>query len=220
MHIAVETDSIKIEDGSVTYEEFPEGGFKTGRITFDDLQATMSSVNNREFKNMSGYSTLKASANLMKTGKINATFKLPLLADKKYEAEGTIMNVPLAELNPILKNVAFVEISSGTLNRLGFSFSYDDKGSVGKVNFDYEDLKILTLKKERGRIIANLKTLVVNTAVKDEQTITGDIAIARNQKKAVFNLWAISLLDGIKSALIPGRGPKSEKEKDKKSKKK
>jgi Domain of Unknown Function (DUF748) len=218
MHIGIEVDSIRIEDGTVTYEEFPEDGFKTGRITFDGLEATMSSLNNREFKNMSGYSTLKANAKIMKTGEINATFKLPLQADNKYQAEGTIKNLPLAELNPILKNVAFVEISSGQLNRLGFSFSYDDVGSTGKVNFDYQDLKILSLKKERGSHVAGFKTLVVNTAMKDDQVITGDISVARNQKKAVFNLWVISLADGLKSGLMPGRGQKSDKEKKPKKK--
>lgn len=203
--IGIEVDSIILQNGSVTYEEFPSQGFHTGHITFDDVQATMSAVNNREFKNLSGYSTLKATATLMKTGKIDATFQLPLDQTKRYTAEGSIINVPLVELNPILRDVAFVEIASGRLNRMVFAFTYDDVGSRGKLDFDYEDLTIRSLKKERDRNVAEFKTVLVNTAIKNDKTLTGGIDVERNQRKAVFNLWTKSLVDGIKNAMIPIR---------------
>jgi hypothetical protein len=205
MTLGVEVDSIRIHDGSVTYEEFPVEGFHTAHIKFDDLQATMSSVNNKDFKNMTGYSTLKASAQVMKTGKVEATFKLPLEADKKYSAEGSVTNVPLKELNPLLKDIAFIEIASGQLNALHFAFTYDDIGSQGEIRLDYEDLRILSLKKEKDGDVAAFKTLLVNTAMKKDVILTGTIDAQRNQRKAVFNLWAISLVDGLRSALMPGK---------------
>jgi hypothetical protein len=208
MKIGIEVDSIRIHDGTVTYEEFPVEGFRTASITFDELQATMSAVHNREFKNLSGYSTLEASANVMKHGKVKATFKLPLDEKKRYSAEGSITNLPLKELNPLLKDIAFIEVASGKLNALNFTFTYDDIASQGQLGLDYEDLRILSLKKDKEGDVNAFKTLLVNTAMKNEQTLTGEISAERNQKKAVFNFWTVSLVDGIRSALMPGKKKK------------
>lgn len=215
LNLGIEIDSIKIHNGDITYEELPVDGFHYAHITFADVEASMSSVNNREYKNMRDHATLEASAHVMKTGEVKATFKLPLDSKKKYGAEGSISNVPLKELNPLLKDLAFVEIESGKLTMMDFIFAYDDNGSVGKVRFDYEDLRILGLNKDKDMEVNQFKTLLINTAVKNDQTLNGDIDVARNKRKAVFNLWAQSLADGIKSGLIPVR---TSKKKDKKGK--
>jgi hypothetical protein len=205
LKFGIEVDTVKISESTITYEELPTEGFHTARITFEGVEATMNSVNNREFKNLSGFSTLEASAHLMKTGTVKATFRLPLKAKEKYSAEGTIKNVPLKELNPMLKDLAFIEIASGRLNKLDFKFTYDDIGSKGELRFDYEDLKILGLKKAAEKDVDKFKTLLVNTAVKNDQTLTGPIDVQRNQKKAVFNLWAASIANGIRNGLLPGK---------------
>jgi hypothetical protein len=219
LQFGIEVDTIKIHDTKITYEELPTEGFHTSHITFDDVEATMSSVNNREFKNLSGVSVLEASAKVMKTGNVKATFKLPLEAKKKYTAEGSIENVPLTELNPLLVDLAFVEIASGQLNKLDFGFTYDDTGSQGELHFDYEDLKIRGLKKEPHHELAAFKTILINTAVKNDETLTGKIDVERNQRKAVFNLWTISLVDGIKEALLPKPVKKIQANKENKNKK-
>lgn len=218
LHFGIEVDTVKIRDGQVTYEELPTEGFHTAHITFESVQATMNSVNNREFKNLSGVSTLEASAKVMKTGDVKATFNLPLEANKKYTAEGSISNVPLRELNPLLKDLAFVEIASGRLNKLDFNFTYDDIGSKGQLYFDYEDLKILGLKKEREKDVDQFKTLLVNIAVKNDETLAGTINVERNQKKAVFNLWTISIADGIRDAVLPGKKNRNKDNKARKAK--
>jgi len=209
--VGIEVDSIKMQRGTITYEELPEEGFHYAWIRFEDVEATMSSLNNRDFKNMSGYSTLEASAHLMKTGEIKATFRLPLEPKKRYTAEGTITNVPLKELNPLLKDIAFIEIASGKLNKMKFEFTYDDISSEGQLHFDYEDLRMLSLKKERNRNVNEFKTILVNTAVKNDKTLDGEIKAIRNQKKAVFTLWTQSIVSGLKSALMPRNGAKKSK---------
>lgn len=207
----IEVDTVKIINSTVKYEELPINGFHTAHIIFDDIEATMSAFNNREFKNLSGISTLEAKAKVMKTGIVKATFKLPLQKKLKYTAQGTITNIPLRELNPLLSDLAFVEISTGRLNKLNFAFTYDDYGSKGELNFDYEDLKILGLKKTPNKDLNRFKTLLVNTAVKNDQTLTGAIDVKRNYNKAVFNLWTISIVDGLKNGLLPGKKSKNKK---------
>lgn len=212
----IELDTVKIINSTIKYEELPTEGFHTAHIIFDEVDATMSAVNNREYKNLSGVSVLKASAKVMKTGTVKAVFRLPLQKQSKYTAEGTIRNVPLRELNPLISDLAFVEIESGRMNKLDFNFTYDDKGSKGELRFDYEDLKILGLKKAPTKDLDRFKTLLINTAVKNDQTLTGAIDVPRNQKKAVFNLWTISIVDGLKNGLLPikkGKGKNKKKDK-------
>lgn len=207
----IEVDSVKIKNSAVKYEELPTNGFHTAHIIFDEIEATMSAFNNREFKNLSGISTLVASAKVMKTGTVKATFKLPLQKTLRYTAEGSIRNIPLRELNPLLSDLAFVEIESGRLNKLNFNFTYDDAGSTGELDFDYENLKILGLKKTKDKDLDRFKTLLVNTAVKNDQTLAGAIDVKRNKNKAVFNLWTISIVDGIRNSVLPGKKNKSKK---------
>jgi hypothetical protein len=213
--IGVEVDSIKLHKGTIIYEELPTEGFHYSWIKFDDVEATMNSVNNRDSKHLSAYSTLEATGRVMKSGEVKATFTLPLEPRQRYSARGTITNVPLKELNPLLKDLAFVEISSGKLNKMLFQFDYDDERSQGQVHFDYEDLKILSLKKAPDMDVNAFKTMLVNTAVKNNKTLDGDINVKRFKRKAVFHLWTMSLLDGIKAAIIPGNGKKKDNDKKK-----
>jgi len=55
--------------------------------------------------------------------------------------------------------------------------------------------------------------LLVNTAVKNDQTLTGAIDVKRNQKKAVFNLWTMSIVDGIRNGLLPGKKSREKRKK-------
>jgi hypothetical protein len=58
--------------------------------------------------------------------------------------------------------------------------------------------------------VSPLKTLVLN-AVKNDDNLTGGIDVKRNQRKAVFNLWTISIADGIMNGLMPRRKDKKDK---------
>ncbi|HEX8060286.1 MAG TPA: DUF748 domain-containing protein [Cyclobacteriaceae bacterium] len=213
IRLAIEVDTIKLRDGTIIYEELPNEGFHNAQIKFDDVQAQMNSVSNRSYENYPPYSTIHASGRVMKSGLVKAVFKVPLEPNKKYSAEGSIANLPLKELNPLLKDIAFVQVSSGRMDKLSFQFRYDDEGSQGQVHFDYEDLRILSLNKDAEQDVNVFKTMLVNIAVKNDKTLDGVIDVKRFKRKAVFHLWTMSLLDGIRSAIIPKIGEKKKKAK-------
>jgi hypothetical protein len=209
--LAVEVDTVKLRNGTIIYEELPHEGFHNAQIKFDDVEARMNAVCNRTYENYPAYSTIQASGRIMKSGAVKAIFKLPLEPKKRYSAEGSITNLPLMELNPLLKDIAFVQVSSGRMEKLQFQFQYDDEGSQGQVHFDYEDLKIKSLNRDAGQDVNVFKTMLVNIAVKNDKTLDGNIDVRRFKRKSVFHLWTMSLLDGIKSAIIPGIGEKKRK---------
>jgi hypothetical protein len=202
-------DTIQIDESKVEYEEFAEEGFETGTIAFDNLNATLTNISNRKDGRKTKSATLKASAKLMGQAEIDATFELPYDKDEQYTAKGTIGKMSLDQLNPPLQNLAFVRIESGTLEGLTFNFNYNDKESSGKVTINYKDLKIDGLKKEKSTIINDLKTLLINTIIKNDkdkevplEKRTGTVDFERDRKRQIFNFWWKSLFSGIKSSVM------------------
>lgn len=211
LRLAIEVDTIKLRNGTIVYEELPNEGFHNAQIKFDGVKAKITAVANRSYENYPDHATIEASGRVMKSGAIKAVFKLPLDPKKRYSAEGSINNLPLEELNPLLKDIAFVQVTSGRMDNLQFQFQYDDESSQGQVHFDYENLRIQSLNKDAGQNVNILKTILVNVAVKNDKTLDGDIDVKRFKRKAVFHLWTMSLLDGIRSAIIPKVVEKKEK---------
>ncbi|HEX6222793.1 MAG TPA: DUF748 domain-containing protein [Chryseolinea sp.] len=221
----VEIDSIQIKDSKITYEEFPEEGFESGKIVFEDLQATMANVSNKHYANKPPYATLEATSKIMGKGAIHASFRLPLEEERPYHAKGNISRLPLHHLNPALENLAFIKIESGTLNDLNFDFEYNDKASNGTLTINYEDLKITGLKKEKSPDENDFKTFLINTIVKNDKDKdvpldkrTGVIEFERDRKRQIFNFWWKSLLSGIKTSVLNSdkASEKSKKERKKK----
>ena len=212
----VEVDTIKIKDSKITYEEFPEDGFQSGKVIFENLNATLLNTSNKTYYNKSKYATLDASAKLMGRGMIEASFLLPLEEDQPYNARGEITNMSLHHLNPILENLAFVSIEAGKLNSLNFNFDYNDKVSNGTLIINYENLKIKGLKKEKETSENELKTFLINTFLKSDKDKsvptakrTGEIFFERDTKRQVFNFWWKSLFSGIKGTLMNSGGKKN-----------
>lgn len=202
-------DTIQIGESKVEYEEFAPEGFETGTIAFDDLNANLTNISNRKDSRKTNTATLKASAKLMGQAEINATFELPYDKDQQYVATGTIGKMSLDHLNPPLQNLAFVRIESGTLEGITFNFVYNDKESSGKVTINYKDLKIDGLKKEKSTVINDLKTLLINTIIKNDkdkevplEKRTGTVDFERDRKRQIFNFWWKSLFSGIKSSVM------------------
>ncbi len=213
----VEVDTIKIKDSKITYEEFPADGFQSGKLIFENLNATLSNVSNRTYYNKSKYAKLEASAKLMGRGTIEASFLLPLEEDRPYNAKGKITDMSLHHINPMLENLAFVSIESGKLNALNFNFNYNDKTSQGTLIINYENLKMKGLKKEKEASENELKTFLLNTFLKSDKDKsvpsakrTGEISFERDTKRQIFNFWWKSLLSGIKGT-VTNSGAKKNK---------
>jgi hypothetical protein len=214
---ALQVDTVKITDARIVYEEFPENGSHSGQVEFDDLNATLTHVNNRDSSEQ-GKATVIASAKLMGKGLITSTLTLPYGKQQSYHAEGHIRNLPLTALNRALENMAFVTIVSGRLNDLYFNFSYNDVRSHGSVLVNYEDLKIHGFTKENQSRGSEFKSWIINLFIKNDKDKTvskakrsGVIDFERHRRKAIFNFWWKSLLSGIKSSVLDGSAKKEKK---------
>jgi hypothetical protein len=232
----VSIDSILLTDSYVSYEEFPDDGDSTGIVVFDKLYATITQVhNNPQYQSPT---IMKAHSKFMSAGDLNVNFSFPYNTSAPYYVSGHLTNMPLNRMNSMLGAAAKVKIERGTMTDLKFDFSYTLTKSTGKVELNYEDLKILSLRenKEQKQAISMIKTLLLNAFIirKDmnedveRDKRTGTIEFYRDQKRSIFNYWWKSVFSGIKSAYridklpIRKKGasdqPEKHKKKDRKSK--
>lgn len=202
-------DTIKIIDTKIVYEEFPEQGYETGHIVFEKLNASLDHISNRDFYTNYEQATLAVTSKVMGNGMIKARFSLPYSKAQIYNAKGTITNLSLRQLNPILESLAFISVQEGRLNQLDFDFDYNDISSNGKLLINYENLKLKGLNREKNPEKNDLKTWVLNVFLKKDKNEDvslekriGKIDYQRDRRKAIFNIWVKSLFSGIKSSVI------------------
>ncbi len=204
----VKIDSILISNSLITIEEFPEGGINTGIITFNEVNATLTGLNNQQLRSDYPYAHLQATGLLMGTGKINALFKLPLDGVSMYTAKGYISGLSFKDLNTMLTPMANVRVESGYLNKLTFDFKYNEFISKGNTDIDYKDLQLVSLNTNK-KSTNEIKTFFINVFVKNKRSKSlasakknGVIDIERDRKRYIFNVWVKSILDGIKSSIL------------------
>lgn len=206
--IALVVDSILIKNSNIVYAEQPEASDKTFiEIIFTSLQANMSGINTTKTSNKK-YATLLASSKFMNDGLIDAKFQIPLMDKLAHTANGTVINLDLTSLNPILSNLGRITIEKGALQQLRFSFSYDNYTAKGDVEMKYKnfELKVLNASHKKDETLSSLINLVINND--KVQTKHGLIDIERDRKRFVFNLWWKALANGIKNSVNPLKSDK------------
>lgn len=216
---AVKIDSVVIHHSRVMAEVFPESGNTTGLITFDNLQATLTGLNNRWKKGDAPQAILRASGLLMNTGNILGLFHFPLDGSAVYSARGSISKMELATLNQALGSMADLRITSGYLQDMSFAFRYTEYTSTGRLDMGYENLHILGLNKNK-KSTHELKTALIRffTARNKSKSAplsqaVGHINIERDRQKFIFNVWWKSILDGIQSSILGNRKKPTKKDK-------
>jgi hypothetical protein len=206
--VQLKIDTISLKDSFVRYEEMPENGDSTGVVFFDQLNATIIHVHNN--RKMEVDTRMTARAKFMGQGDLDAYFTFPYDTLQPYRAAGTLKNFPLVSINKMLGSAAQAKIESGTMRDLKFEFAYTNLRSEGRLELQYENLKVLTLRenKDNEQSVSRIKTLLLNTFIikknvnedRKDDSRAGDIAFDRDTKKSVFNFWWKSILSGIKSA--------------------
>ena len=199
-------DTLRLIDSRISYEEVGEEADSSGTIYFDKLKAGIFHISTDKTLPPA---FLEASSSFMGKGKLVMTCQF---SNTKEPAviKGSLSNFPLVRMNDMLGPQAKIQIESGTMLQLNFSFKFNDVRSDGAVDMSYKDLRITSLRKDKDKDKAvrnNLLTLAINTFVKDDagryvtgEKQTGVILFYRDRKKAIFNYWWKSLFSGMKSS--------------------
>ncbi len=201
-------DSILIRNSNIIYEEQPENSDKTFELFFTALHASLSSINTTPVTDKK-YATLLATSKFMKEGVIDAKFQIPLITKLPHTAAGTVTNLNLTSLNPILSNLGRITIEKGSLEQLSFSFIYDNHRAKGDLEMIYKEFKLKVSNSSdlhKNETLSTLINLVINN--NKVQTKHGLIDIERDRKRFVFNLWWKAVSNGIKNSINPLKSDK------------
>lgn len=206
----IKIDSIAFGLSQIRTETFPETGIAPAVITFKDVKGLLLNLDNIQEQEAKDYATLEASGLFMGKGKIEATFQLPQDSSPVYHTKGFIKDMDMTILNDALQNIANINLKSGHLDLMNFNFTYTDFGSRGSLDMAYQSLKISSLNKNKSstnQIKTALLYLLVQRNKEIEPNLSGRIGtidVKRDRKKHIFNIWLISILDGMRSSFLGG----------------
>ncbi|MEQ9443099.1 MAG: DUF748 domain-containing protein [Cyclobacteriaceae bacterium] len=209
--LLVSLDTVRVSNGFINYaERAPEAG-RDGIITFEHLNGMLTNATNHPDRiRDSVVFTLKLSTEVMGEGELKAAFQFPM-ADKhrRFTVSGSLEPMDLKAFNPILEPAAFVHIRKGYTNGMRFQVQGDQDRATGSMRFNYQDLGIMLVDKNKGRpgLDERVGSFIANAfVVKSDNPRAiffrvGEIDYERDPSRSMFSYWWRSILSGIKSSI-------------------
>lgn len=200
-------DELKLANTNITYQEHWENSDVPGEVRFNQLDAKISSISNREDW-IKTKTQIEATCRLFNEADCTVQFTFP---NKKYavpnRVKGHLGAMPLKPFGSMFRASAATNLESGNIDQLDFEFTYNNDQSDGRLNFQYHDLKVSVFEPDDGDT-QKVKSFFLNTFVvraqnpgENGKVRTGNVAFERYKKKSIFNYWWKSVLSGIKDVV-------------------
>ena len=177
----VKLDSLIIENGTVTYREFPVSGMVPGELNFTSLDAVMTpfhiTKDSVEYPISSNF--LEASSLLNGEAPINLSAELFYHRPYPIDVTAEVGEFELNLLNSMVETNAFASILEGVVKGGKWHFVANDDDARGCMNIRYNNLKLRLLEERtlaRGKGRKNVLTFVIN-----------NLAIRKNNPRPIFN---------------------------------
>jgi len=208
----IQIDSIGLMNGNITFTVHAEEANEPGSISFNEINAKFYKVTNDTiYKTESAFLELKADALLMGKGKMTLSFKGRLFErDNTFSLNGTLTNMEISELNPILEKSAFIYATSGRIDEMYFRHTATNTKASGKMTLIYNGLNITVKNKKTDdttAFIERFKSFIANrrildsNPIKDQKVRVGIIDFKRDPERLIFHYWFNSILSGVTSSL-------------------
>ncbi|WP_375580576.1 hypothetical protein ABWH96_05985 [Marivirga tractuosa] len=219
--ISIDVRKCIIQNMNLAYFEIPDGSQEIGTVSITNIEGEITNITNRE-DSIAKYGTdlvIKANGNLYNEGKLTADIRYNLTSDYGYfTVAGNLEPMPIMAINQYMSKSAPVEIISGNVDELFFSYSGGNKAVIGEMEFKYSDLKIkfheIINKDEQGdkalSWLANIALSQENPR-KNGKFRVGKIQFTRDTRKSMFSYWSNSLVSGFQSTVGIGKAARIEK---------
>lgn len=227
-------DTVLLKNIDLAYTEYNPISRKRGTVYFQNLGGDILNLTNDSVQlTKNNHAIAKLHALVMKTSKIAVRIDFNL-TDKNaaFHYKGNVGAMNMKVLNPMARDMGLVEIESGQIQSAAFDIYANAKGSSGKVDFLYNNLKIKLLKegemgepaKKKGLLsfLANSLLIRDENPAKGEAPRTAKVNFQRTPAASFFNLMWKSFFTGMREivgiGVVPVKTPEEamEKVKDKK----
>ena len=218
IELAMNISTISLTNTNIDYLEAEVNAEEPLHAFFKNLDIKISNFTADSNKlSLNDMLKLKLKGTFMNEGELDINLSLEVLdSNDNFKIDGSIQNMKLNELNPILKNSAFIMFTDGHLSFLDFDMQGNNENIKGKLDLDYRglyNLQILRKKsemeerKERGRkrksekallsfLASNIAPVDYNASYKHYHS--GEINFDRNTNKSIINF----IINGLKSGVL------------------
>lgn len=207
----ISIDSMKLNNGDLTYQEVAEKGHLPGVLTFKNLDASIYNVVNTK-KEIARNPVLKMTTTSRAMDipfKANFDFRLDR-NDGLFSFSGNIPATPLNKFNQLSEHAAFLKVESGKCKELYFQAIADDSVGYGHMIFHYSNLKVALIDKQTDdtkKLEESLASFIANAFIVKKNNLgiikprRGDIYFQRNQQKSIFNYMSKLFTSGLSSSV-------------------
>ncbi|WP_296618394.1 DUF748 domain-containing protein [Marivirga sp.] len=221
-NISIDVRNCIIKNMNLNYYEKPDGSQEIGTVSITNINAEIDNITNRK-DSISKYGpdlVIKASGNLYDEGKLKADIRYNLNSKYGYfTVAGSLEPMPLGFINQYMSKSAPVEITSGRVDELFFSYSGGNRAVNGEMEFKYSDLKIkfhkiINEEAQGDKALSWLANVALSqeNPRKNGKFRVGKIQFTRDTRKSMFSYWSNSLVSGFQSTVGLEKASRIEKE--------
>ena len=210
--IVLSISKCMVKEAYIEYKEKnPKSGY-AGRVQFASASAVLSNITNERHRIQTDpFCHLRFNASFLGKIPLRAELALQLNApDGHFTLNGAVQSFDGPVLNPLIEPMGLARIDKGTIHKVKFGFSCNNRGSHGQLTLLYDDLKLTLLKKNEEADSLQKKSLasfIANIVVKDANPKgSKPVRIAKVQyqhdpNRSFFNLMWKSIFMGVKQSV-------------------
>lgn len=219
-------DTLEVLNGRITYNEIVNSETTPLNVFFAHTNITVTHITNEpNLLKRNPELQIKADTKFLDAGDLTLAISVPMSSkEDKMIVSGHLGAMPIEAVNKMVEDPLQARLSSGKINNIDIQFTANTKHSTGKLEFDYNNLKIQLFKdretnhkgmKEHERKFMNA---VANGVIKkdnnkhDKKFTTGIIDYERATDIGIPGYLFRSIKSGLISTFKPGTRRKAVKE--------
>lgn len=212
LSLPVNISGARVENSTVAYTETGEKSGELGIVDFTDFTAWASNLTNQqEALKLQPSSEVFVQTKFMDAAPLEVALHFELASNShNFRIKGRMAQAPLPVFNKITRPALLLDVQSGLVDTLSFSFEGDSASAVGKMRFLYHDLKIGFLRPHKSKpgftnriaaFIANSFVIRSDNPGLFNNLRQGTIKANRHPGKSSFSYWTQAVLSGILSSV-------------------
>jgi hypothetical protein len=209
--IPIRIDTVEIANSKLLYNELTNGRTEIGSIVLENFALQVYDLTNmvKEDDTITNEMHLYIQALVMGEGNMNVEVILPLEGNlRRLECSGSVGAMRLSPLNSFLEPSLNIKFNDGKVNRMTFFYTGDDNKTRGWMEFLYNDVDIVLLKKDQEKewgvasFLANQMTHS-NNPLPGKEPKTVEIGCDRDKNKGLINYVWRTIQSGMIRTILP-----------------
>lgn len=204
----VRVDSLLVEGMDVVYQEKDVVTSSFGKVAFSNIHAVAHGINTVHPEDKP-VMHLVATASVYEKAPVHFDFRTTIFdSSDHFSVQARIGPLPFKVFNAMTNDLLLVRAMAGTISGIGYTFEANKDRGHGRVDVEYQDLKLRIAKRDGTREKNVLKSFLANQLIRsknlrDGNFRHGDFTVQRVKDKQVFNYLWRGLRAGMMETVLP-----------------